>query len=75
MDFCSREHLALYKEKDRLAKEDVARIKKCSTCGKAIRGKGLSLTGTYVNGRFRVYRFCNGKCFDNMPDLEHPEFM
>lgn len=73
--FCGRKHLALYKDKHRLANQDLAKIKICSTCGKAIKGKGISMTGTYAKGRFKVYKFCSGKCFDNMPDFDHPEFM
>jgi ribosomal protein L24E len=71
--FCGKEHLALYKEKTKLAKQDLAKVKVCATCGKLIKGKGLFLIGPYARARFKVYKFCNGKCFDNMPDFEHPD--
>lgn len=67
MNLCGEKHLALYKEKMKIAGKDIAKIKKCATCGKAIKGKGVSLTGSYAKkeGRFKVYKFCNVKCFEN----------
>jgi hypothetical protein len=72
MDFCGKEHLALYKEKMKLAKKELSGIKVCSTCGKVIKWKGVTLTGSHVNGKFKVFKFCNGKCFENMPDFKRP---